>query len=259
MIGRTRSAAIAIMLAAPTMLLMSGCASSRRPADTALCRIETRPTGLPGHDGKGEPGRHAMRQWDVPLDAGWDTAVEPKTDGYARFRKSIQNGPNAEVQGHLLSARGDYNASLVSMAGKEYVKPASCFERAIYGDFMTEAVRDTKVNGFDGYVLENPTTRMVRALYELTPTEDANGPDPIDVVVAEQRRAGWSLLFEIHAHPVSRDAATNRSGAVAPTVKDAAYEARLKSEMGLREARITNGVVTARIPADAFHYFQSDE
>lgn len=259
MIGRARSASIAIVVAAPMMILMSACASGRRPSDAALCRIDTKPAALPGHNGTSEPGRHALRQWDVPLDAGWDTAFEPKTDGYARFRESIQSGPNAEVQGHLLTARGDYNASLVSMASKEYLKPASCFERAIYGDFMTEAVRDTKVNGFDGYVLENQATRMVRALYELTPTEDANGPDPIDALVAEQKRAGWSLLFEIHAHPVSRAAATNRSGAVAPTVKDAAYEARLKSEMGLREARITNGVVTARIPADAFHYFQSDE
>jgi hypothetical protein len=63
---------------------------------------------------------------------------------------------------------------------------------------------------------------------------------------------GWELRAHMHSHPLSPDGQYDIAGTVLPSSADIQTYRRLRDELGLQEAWITNGIHSARYGADEF-------
>lgn len=63
---------------------------------------------------------------------------------------------------------------------------------------------------------------------------------------------GWQLLSHMHSHPLSPDGQYDIAGTCLPSDPDIQTYRRLRDELGLQEAWITNGIDSARYGADEF-------
>lgn len=74
--------------------------------------------------------------------------------------------------------------------------------------------------------------------------------------VAHDYQEGWIVMANLHNHN-SRLGQTDPNAVVSPSLPDAQLMQRLAAKYQLREAWITNGLHTARIPASAFARLQA--
>jgi hypothetical protein len=94
-------------------------------------------------------------------------------------------------------------------------------------------------------------------VYFYTINQDGIGrASPLTQPAERDRQAGWTMEIVLHSH-VFHPGQPELDGLIAPSVADADLAFNLL-DAGLKQAWITNGVHTVRIPADAFGLFERE-
>lgn len=214
-----------------------------------VCAFETPQEILFERGGPHDPGSelHTMRLVE-DLPTLW-AAAPPQT--LARFRTQLHGRRIQTESAVLLRQANTPNNALVLANLAAWVGPIRCMEALLF------AAQDERIpildasTEFVAFILRSPDGRTLK-IYNYTRNLDGIGNvarmlGPIEMDVA----SGWTLEAALHNHNFHPNDST-LNGALAPSEPDASLMRNLAERFGLREAWITNGVDTARIPASAF-------
>ncbi len=236
-------------------LLFLVLASLPARADTA-CAIDTQPTVLVE---KGEPnaaGSRLLKVWEVEnAPVLWSEAV-PDEKAYSDFRAEIASRGIETDPVVLLKRSLTANNQIVIRNADQWIKPAGCLEMLMYGLQHARMNTFTSPTEFGTFVLRSADEQRLR-IYFYTNNQDGLGN--MDVVVAalqQDRQAGWNLLVALHSH-VFHPGQPEIDGLLSPSEPDAGFHANIGASLMLREAWITNGIHTVRMPASSFGEFST--
>lgn len=228
----------------------------KQPAAQPLCAIPQKPVVLISDGDAHARGGRLLQVWEI-ADAPvlWSYA-DPVSPGYRDFTaKRKKNVPNSDPL-HLLAESSNANSKLVAQNAKAWLRPATCLEKLLTG--MQQARLDMFENPseFASFVLRSGN--RVR-IYFYTNNQDGLGRvTPVSDPVRKDIKMGWRVQFALHNHPF-HPGQPALNGPPAPSIPDAHFHDNARDELGLAEARVTNGVTTVRIPAAAFSSFERSE
>lgn len=224
-----------------------------RPAAQPLCEIAQKPTVLMTDGDAHARGGRLLQVWEI-VDAPvlWSYA-DPASRGYRDFTaKRKEKVPNSDPL-HLLAQSPNANNKLVAQNAKEWLGPATCLEKLLTGMQQERLDMFEAPSEFASFVLR---ARDRVRIYFYTVNQDGLGRiSPLTDPVRKDIRTGWRVQFALHNHPF-HPGQPMLNGPPAPSVPDAHFHYNAHAELGLPEARVTNGVDTVRIPAAAFDRFE---
>lgn len=200
-----------------------------------------------GPDGK------LLQVWEMPdYPVLWSEASP--AGAYQDFRRQIEAKAIEIDPVKLLKAAPTPNNRLVIEHADRWIGPAGCLEKLLTG--YQHARVDTFVapTEFARIVMRSPDNSRLR-IYFYTINRDGIGRmSPLAQPADRDRQAGWTMEIVLHPHAF-HPGQPELDGLIAPSVADADF-AFNQLGAGLKQAWITNGVHTVRIPADAFGLFE---
>jgi len=169
----------------------------------------------------------------------------------ARFRAQLRER-RINTESEMLLRQADTPNNVLVLANlARWVGPIRCIEALLF------AAQDERIpildasTEFVAFILRSPDRRTLK-IYNYTRNLDGIGNVARMLGLIEADVAtGWILEAVLHNHNFHPDDPA-LNGAVAPSEPDATLMRNLAERFVLREAWITNGVETARIPASAF-------
>jgi hypothetical protein len=225
----------------------------KQPAAQPLCALPQKPVVLINDSDAHKRGGRLLQVWEI-ADAPvlWSYA-DPASAGYRDFAaKRKEKVPNSDPL-YLLAQAPQRNNALVAQNAKEWLRPATCLEKLLMGMQQERLDMFETPSEFSSFVLRSG--KRVR-IYFYTNNQDGLGRmTPVTDPIRKDVQQGWRLQFGLHNHPF-HPGKPEQNGPPAPSVPDAHFHYNARDELGLAEARITNGVDTVRIPADAFDRFE---
>lgn len=223
----------------------------RQPAAQPLCAIAQKPVVLKTQGDPHQRGGLLLQMWEI-ADAPvlWSNA-DPASRGYRDFAaKRKEKVPDSDPL-HLLAQSPNTNNKLVAQNAKTWLRPATCLEKLLTGLQQERLDMFENPSEFASFVLRSGD--RVR-IYFYTNNQDGLGRmSPLTDPVFEDVKKGWRVQFGMHNHPF-HPGQPLLNGPPAPSVPDAHFHYNMREHM--REARVTNGVDTVRIPAVAFGSFE---
>ncbi|MGO4168031.1 hypothetical protein [Novosphingobium sp. YAF33] len=246
------------LTAAAISLLLWGCATEtgvplgRRGVRCELSGVTT----VLIEDGPAHAtGSRLLRRWDLPNDQQWDETGTPTGPAYQGYLRQIENNGFDGNPAKILKTNDTFNNRLVASHLDDWMKPASCLEKRLLLDQHERLNMISAPTEFAAFALLSSDQKTVRVYIYTVNRNGIGKATPLTTPVGQDVRSGWIPLFALHNHPfVPGDKRLN--GAPAPSVPDADFQNNSAKYLGLPEARITNGVDTAHIPASAFATFR---
>jgi hypothetical protein len=148
------------------------------------------------------------------------------------------------------------NDSLVARESSRWVFPINCLEMLLIGIQNDRVGVLQQSTEFTAFILRSADGRRLR-IYYYTRNEDGIGNvSTILTPVAHDYQEGWTVVANLHNHNF-RPGQTDLNAVVSPSLPDAQLYQTLAARYQLREAWITNGLHTVRIPASAFGRLQA--
>lgn len=223
-------------------------------ADTA-CRFASEPRVLMEEGGPNADGSKLLQLWDVPDHPVLWSVTAPESGGYRRFRdelaeRKIETGPV-----RLLERSPTPNNRIVIRHADDWIGPANCLEMLMFGHQYGRLNTFENPSEFASIILRSPDRERLRVYYYTINHDGIGRMDPIVESALADRQAGWEVLIALHSH-VFHPGQPKIDGILAPSGPDADFHARFHAQSGVREARITNGVHTVRMPASSFDGFR---
>lgn len=195
----------------------------------------------------------------------WETADNPvlwseasPAGAYQDFRRQVavmglETDPVA-----LLNAAPALtpNNALVIENADTWITPANCLEKLLAGYQHARIDTFASPTEFASIVMRSPDRTRLR-VYFYTINQDGIGRmTPLAQPAERDRQAGWTMELVLHSH-VFHPGRPELDGLIAPSVPDAGLAFNMLG-VGLKQAWITNGVHTVRIPAEAFVVFERE-
>ena len=229
-------------------LLLSGAAQAQ-----PLCEIAQKPTVLMTDGDAHQRGGRLLQVWDIADTPVLWSYADPALAGYRDFTaKRKKNVPNSDPL-HLLAEAPNANNRLVAQHAKAWLRPASCFEKLLVGMQQERLDMFDSPSEFANFVLR--WGNRVRIYIYTNNYAGVGRMTPLTYLVMKDVKKGWRVQFALHNHPF-HPGQPAMNGPPAPSVADAHFHHNARAELGLPEARVTNGVDTVRIPAAAFDRFE---
>ena len=229
------------------------------------CAIDATPLVLEMSGNAHTAGARLAQVWEVDAAPVFWTTQPPATGRYAGFVTALRaSGVDTNPVSLLrrkaalpATSSGDaWNDSLVARASSDWVHPIKCLEMLLAGIQHDRIDLLQQSTEFTAFVLRSSDGRRLR-IYYYTRNEDGIGSvGAILAPVARDYRDGWSVIANLHNHNFRVDQ-RDLNAVVSPSLSDAQLYQTLAATYQLREAWITNGLHTARIPASAFGRLQS--
>jgi hypothetical protein len=231
------------------LVLLAGAASAR-------CMLPAPAQILLQQGDPHKAGSKLLQVWEIPDRAEWASRVDPADPAYADFLSQVRLRAGNTDPAFLLSQNPIPNNRLVLKNKLAWVHPATCLEKSL------QAVQHGRIGTF-----QSPTEFASIALqakgrlrvYYYTVNADGIGRiSPLTEPVLRDVAAGWKVLWALHNHNF-HPGQPILNGPIAPSSADADWALNSRDDLKLPEARITNGIHTARIPASAFGQFQTKD
>lgn len=222
-------------------------------ADMA-CGFRSPPKVLMEEGGPHARGSRLLQVWEVRDDPVFWSETVPEAGDYRRFRTELA-GLAVETDPVRLLERspGENNAIVVHNAG-DWIGPAGCLEMLLIGHQHGRLNTFEAPSEFASIVLRSPDSERLRIYYYTINQDGIGRMDPVVAPALQDRRDGWEVLVALHSH-VFHPGQPEIDGILAPSEPDADFHVRLHEQAGVKEAWITNGVDTVRMPASSFGVF----
>lgn len=246
------------MRAPPLLLaiaLLAGCATPPDQGAEGVCSLPAEPVVLEQSGDPHGPDGRLLQKWEIADDPVLWSEASP--DGaYADFHAEVAARKIETNPITLLERSPTVNNALVVSRAGEWIRPAGCFEKLLTGfQHAWIGIFDAPTE-FASIVMRSPDGARLR-IYYLTINQDGIGrAGPLTNPAQADAADGWTMELVLHPH-FFHPGQPELDGLIAPSVPDAhfAYNQR---DVGLKQAWITNGVHTVRIPAEAFDLFQRE-
>lgn len=220
----------------------------------AICAFEGEPIVLAEDGNPHETGSRLLQVWEVSNDKVLWSHTAPKTGDYSRFRAQVAE-LNLETDPVRLLKRSPTNNNLLVISkAEEWIGPAGCLEMLLIGYQHARMNTFEAPTEFASMVLRSPDGERLRVYYYTNNYDGIGRTDPIVEPVLEDRKQGWEVLVAMHSH-VFHPGQPELDGLLAPSEPDADFHVRFHEVSEVREAWITNGIDTVRMPAETFHDF----
>lgn len=219
------------------------------------CAFESPPRVLMQEGDPHEAGSRLLQLWEVQDDPVlWSQAV-PDLAAYRGFRaevaaRSIETDPL-----RLLERSPTENNRIVLANAGAWIEPAGCLDMLLYGHQHGRLNTLEKPTEFASIVLRSPGGERLRVYYYTINQDGIGRMDPIVDPALRDRQGGWQVLVALHSH-VFHPGQPEIDGILAPSEPDADFHVRLHAASDVREAWITNGVDTVKMPASSFGLFR---
>ena len=239
-----------ILLAALLAGLMAGLPAR---ADTA-CRFESPPQVLMEEGDPHSPGSRLLQMWEVADHLVLWSETAPERGAYRHFQEELAERQLETDPLRLLARSPTENNRIVTRNADNWIRPAGCLEMLMIG------YQHGRLNTFDAptefasIILRSPDRERLRVYYYTINADGIGRMDPIVEPALEDRRDGWEVLVTLHSH-VFHPEQPELDGVLAPSEPDADFHLRFHAQSEVREAWITNGLHTVRMPAASFDGF----
>jgi hypothetical protein len=229
------------------------------------CALDATPRVLASAGDAHTAGGRIFQVWELDDATVYWTNTVPTAGSYRGFDASLRaSGVDVDPVSLLLrkaalpqtSAGDARNDSVVAREAAQWVHRISCLEMLLVGVQNDRIDLLRKPTEFTAFVLRSADGRRLR-IYYYTGNEDGIGN--VAAILAPAARdveQGWTLVANLHNHNF-RLGQADLNAVVSPSLSDAQLYRSLAAEYQLREAWITNGLHTARIPASAFGRLQT--
>jgi hypothetical protein len=202
-----------------------------------------------------------IQVWDVPDAAVYRSGADPAGPAFAAFKAGAARHVRTTDPVTLLRASPGFdnvrlkqNNALVADRAGEWIAPAGCLEKLLVSVQHARVDTFVRPTEFAALVLRSPDGAHLR-IYYLTVDQDGIGRmSPLTEPALADVKAGWWMEIALHNHAF-HPGQPSLDGVIAPSEADAQFAVNFAAEAGLREAWITNGLHTSRIPASAFGLF----
>jgi hypothetical protein len=229
------------------------------------CALDATPRVLEMSGNAHTVGSRLAQVWEVEAAPVFWTTEPPATGSFAGFVAALRASGVDTNPVSLLRRKaalpqtswGDArNDSLVARESSRWVYRINCLEMLLIGIQNGRIGLLQQSTEFTAFVLRSSTGRRLR-IYYYTRNEDGIGNvGAILAPVARDYQEGWIVMANLHNHNF-RIGQTDPNAVVSPSLSDAQLYQTLAAKYQLREAWITNGLHTARIPVSAFGRLQS--
>lgn len=208
-------------------------------------------------------GDAVLEQWELPSPDLVDRAVIPDDAGYLAFRAAIRDAgadrrspfadrpPTTTEEERELWRREDRNAELVQRGQVGRLRQIHCLEALAFAHQHARYSELTHPTEFIVSVLRrrDRADRRVRVMFsagsEMFPPRQLYGWDRIERAIGD----GWELWFVLHNHTVQTYRGRPALGQPTLSTSDVHLMRNLAPDLGLRQARVTNGMYTVDIDA----------
>jgi len=199
-------------------------------------------------------GSKLLQVWDTPDTPVLWSPVEPA--GYEAFTAKAMRQETTDPVA-LLEQSPYANSHLVAANAAAWIAPANCLEMLLYQAQDRRIETFTAPTEFMAIVLRSPEVARLRIYFYSVNQDGIGRATPVADPAEADHRAGWTILAGLHNHSF-HPGDPKLNGPVAPSVADAAFNAKFAAEAGMQAAWITNGISTVHIPAEAFGRFEME-
>ena len=207
-------------------------------------------------------GSAALEMWELAASPVLDRPVVPDDPAYLRFRAAIRRAGADRVRPvadrpasssdelREMWRREDRNAELVHGRVVGRLRPISCLEALVFAHQHRRHDEIAHPTEFLVSILRRRAGGQMRlriyftAGAEMFPPKQLYGFDLIE----RDRAAGWELLAVLHNHTVQQNGGRPALGQPVPSTSDVALLRGLAADLGMVEARVTNGFYTVDVP-----------
>lgn len=246
-----------LMAAGIAALAMS--ATATRAAE--VCALPASPRILASEGASSAKGGRLLQMWDISDAPVYWSATDPVDPAFRSFVAGVARHVTVTDPVRLLrtspawdNPRLKLNNTVVADRADAWIRPAGCLEKLLLTVQHARVDMFERPTEFAALVLRSPAGDRLR-IYFLTINEDGIGrASPLTDPALVDVKAGWSPEIALHNHSF-HPGQPSLDGILAPSEADAQFMANLAAASGLREAWITNGLHTSRIPASAFELF----
>jgi hypothetical protein len=227
------------------------------PVDRA-CAWPAPPTVLARHDGA------TLQVWELRQTAVLARTAVPDDRSYLAFRAAIRAAGGDRVrpiadppqprseQEREMWRREHRNVERVQSGRVGRIRPINCLEALVFAhlnslrDQLTDpaecVVSILRKRTRDGMLLRVYFTAGKSGMF---PPKQLYGFDR----VAAARAQGWELWMVLHNHTVQKNRGRPALGEPGPSTSDVQLLRGLAADLGMREARVTNGLYTIEVDA----------
>lgn len=258
---RTRSASKgalplrhSFLAAALALVVATGFEARAEP----ICALAGEPTILLEEGDPHAAGSRLLKVWEVDDDPVlWSDAV-PDSEDYRDFRAELAELAGETDPVRLLQRSPVENNLLVARNATEWIKPAGCIEMLLIGHQHGRMNTFASPSEFASFILRSPGRDRLRIYYYTVNQDGIGRMTTLSEPVLADREAGWDVLVGLHSH-VFHPGQPELDGILAPSIPDADFHMKFHAVSAMKEAWITNGVDTVRMPASSFGQFRSTE
>lgn len=263
-----------LVLALPLFAFISGCAgrltrtenpSGGQPSSAPECRLSQEPLVLLQ---EGEPNQYGSRLlwvWEVDDAPPFWSDTKPESASYLAFLEEIKQAgvdpaPDRLLARSLEMSEPDdperFNVELALREAPRRIGPINCME-ALLMSYQTERMDMAKEpTEFTALFLRSDDGARLKIYWYTVNQAGIGNLSALMRHVEADLAQGWGLWASLHNHNffLTRE---NISGVPAPGLSDVQFFRALRDGSGLREAWVTNGFDTIRIPASDFDLFRA--
>jgi hypothetical protein len=235
------------------LVLLTGCrAEPEQNSSVSACTLPEPQVLEQSGDPHGPNGK-LLQVWEIADRSVLWSEASP-SGAYQDFRNQVEARGIETDPVKLLEAAPSPNNRLVIAHASDWIKPAGCLEKLLTGYQHARIDTFAGPTEFASIVMRSPDRSRLR-IYFYTINQDGIGrASPVTDPALRDRDAGWTMELILHPHTF-HPGQPDLNGVVAPSIPDADLAFNLL-DAGLKQAWVTNGIHTVRIPADAFGLFQ---
>lgn len=225
-------------------------------AETA-CAFEGEPRVLMEDGDPHAVGSRLLQVWEVRDHPVYWSRTVPDSGEYRGFRTELAGLETETDPVRLLERSPTENNRIVLRNAADWIGPAGCLEMLLISHQHARLNTFSTPTEFAGFVLRSPDGSRLRIYYYTVNQDGIGRMTPIGDPVLRDRQDEWEVLVGLHSH-VFHPGQPELDGILAPSVPDAHFQLEFHAVSGMREAWITNGVDTVRMPASSFEGFQRE-
>ncbi len=231
---------------------LAGCGTPPQGTTAQACAIDVAPTIMEESGDPHGPDGRLLQVWDIADDPALWSGASP-AGAYDDFLAQVAARKLETDPVKLLQASPTPNNRLVVAHADEWIRPAGCLEKLLTGYQHARMDVFEAPTEFAAIVMRSPDGSRLR-IYYFTINQDGIGrASPITDPAHADAASGWTMELVLHPHAF-HPGQPQLNGVIAPSVPDAGF-AYNQMASGLKQAWITNGIHTVRIPSDAFDRF----
>ena len=220
------------------------------------CRLGA-PTVMLREGASDQPGSRLLQYWEMPNHPVWWSDATPASTAYKDYRRKVAANVSLTDPVRLLQRSPTHNNKIVVAEARNWIRPANCLEKLLQAEQHSRVDAFKTPTEFLSFVLLSADEKRVRVYFYTVNYDGIGAATPVSAPVVQAREDGWTVLAGLHNHGFHPGQPT-LDGILAPSSPDAHFNFNFAGRVGMKEAWITNGLHTVRIPASAFGQFERE-